>query len=148
MPWRRQEPGHQQPWYWPNSPGRFQNVSSFFPLPSKLITEDKTSILIPHPSRKLICQFQWRPSFIRYPRLGNYSRGLSWYYWSPIIQDHNSGHLDMPYFSQRIGATYLRKCPQRSVGWGLLNQFPPFRYFSDFFAIKKNTGIVYHFHIW
>ena len=26
MTWRRQEPGHQQPWYWPSCPGIFQAV--------------------------------------------------------------------------------------------------------------------------
>ena len=34
-------------------------------------------------------------------------------------------------------------------GWGLLSQFPPFRYFSNFSASPKcMLAIAYHVHIW
>ena len=34
-------------------------------------------------------------------------------------------------------------------GWGLLSQFPPFRYFTNFLALSKQTlAIEYHVYIW
>ena len=35
------------------------------------------------------------------------------------------------------------------LGWGLLSQFPPFRYFPNFSALSKQTlAIEYHVYIW
>ena len=36
-----------------------------------------------------------------------------------------------------------------ALGWGLLSQFPPFRYFPNFSALSKQTlAIEYHVYIW
>ena len=38
---------------------------------------------------------------------------------------------------------------QVTLGWGLLSQYPPFRYFTNFSALSKHTlDIEYHVHIW
>ena len=43
-------------------------------------------------------------------------------------------------------------CPSASeviLGWGLLSQFPPFRYFPNFPSLSKQTLVIeYHVYIW
>ena len=42
----------------------------------------------------------------------------------------------------------LNEC-KSVLGWGLLSQFPPFRYFRNFSSSPKYMlAIVYHVHIW
>ena len=48
-----------------------------------------------------------------------------------------------PSFTCRVGKR------RTGLGWGLLSQFPPFRYFPKFSALSKHTLTKkYHVHIW
>ena len=51
--------------------------------------------------------------------------------------------------SKRLDNWNIRYGHTKFQGWGLLGQFPPFRYFPNFSASPKYMlAIVYHVHIW
>ena len=53
----------------------------------------------------------------------------------------------LPHQCQTLHNSYV--CIFISQGWGLLSQFPPFRYFPNFSSSPKYMlAVVYHVHIW
>ena len=64
--------------------------------------------------------------------------------------NHNLSTFSLYYFQCHWWQHLNRPCQSPAVlGWGLLSQFPPFRYFPNFSALLKQTlGIEYHVYIW
>ena len=96
------------------------------------------------------CIIQWELISLKFEHtalhLKKMSLKLSSAKWRPFGLGFNVLRLKL--WSEEL-RSLINIYPRLALGWGLLSQFPPFRYFLIFLALSEHTlAIEYHVYIW